>query len=139
MLIESINEQLKNCLYGNTTSKNVHIMTINEVPYDCLPKCIKTGLISRQDLTGGYWVKMGIPLGKLSDILDVVAEDEKESQTIQRFKEDYLQRREVCPLALEIIGDDLWVADGRHRLTAYREAAEEDRTLSEIECWVRIR
>ena len=111
-------------------------MANEKVSYDCLPECVKTGLITRQDLAGGLWEKIIIPLDELSEIYDVPLDDDKERKLILDYKEDYLQKREVCPLVIEIIGGELWPADGRHRLTAYRMAVEEDNTLlKSVKCW----
>lgn len=124
---------------GSLSLFEEYFMADEKVSYDSLPECVKTGLRDRPDLASGYWGKSRIPLDKLSHILDVPAEDDDERQKTLRYKEAYLQRREVCPIVIEIIGGELWPADGRHRLTAYRMAVEEDNKLPErIECWVRI-
>lgn len=115
-------------------------MDNERVSYDNLPERVKTGLINRPDLASGLWEKKTIPLDMLSDVIDVTLDNEIEKQSTLAYKEDYLFKRAVCPLAIEIIGGDLlWPADGRHRLTAYRMAVEDDNTLPKsIECWVRI-
>jgi len=114
-------------------------MTSEEVPFEQLPDCVKAGLAGRKDLAGSAWVKRRISLDELGPI-GVSDQTEDERQAIQQYKEDYLQRREVCPPAFETIDGCLWPADGFHRIAAYCMAAEEDKTLPEwIEGWVRVR
>ena len=113
-------------------------MANEKVSYDCLPECVKTGFIDSIDLADSLWENRLIPYDNI-EINYMQLEDDEESQYILSLKEDYLQKRKVCPLTIEMIGGLLFPVAGFHRLNAYRRAVEEDNTLPKsIECWVRI-
>lgn len=120
-------------------------MAIKKISYDDLPQCVKDGVKTDKDIAKGLWEYEMIPINDLSDVLEPPSEEGTEDgQAIQRFKNAYLRRDEVCPIVVMIAGwilgvRDLWVIDGMHRLTAYRMAMEEDDTLPKsIECWIPI-
>lgn len=121
------------------------IIQFNELPCEIRNRLIKykgSWLDSRESPEGSKWVFMEVSLDKLYDsgiysMPPDAAEDETEAEALQRFKNEYLERRCYTPLILDINMER--IIDGLHHLTAFGMAVDEDGTLPKIiECWVRV-
>ena len=112
----------------------------NELPFKIKNRLIDnkgSWLANHESPEGSEWAFRILLLQDLEHIPFTTPEDKGEADTINKYKKEYLERRCYTPLIVAKNMD--YLIDGYHHLTAFREAIEEDETLSnKIECWVRV-